>query len=85
MPFDPRPEWRAFIHETLGLAATHAGLAQTYCELGDDTGLAYALHNFAAYAKTALETFNDLSADNRRMAEAARPSPAKREKVSREA
>lgn len=70
MPHDPRAQWRAAIHELLGLAATHAGIAQTYCEIDDDTGLAYALRKFAIYAKHAVETFNDLSADNRRIAEA---------------
>jgi hypothetical protein len=36
-------ELRAFIAETIGLAAVHAGLAETYASLADDRGLEYAL------------------------------------------
>ena len=47
--------------EYLGLAALHAELAQTYADAGDGVGLAYAMRKFAAYAKAALGTFDDLS------------------------
>jgi hypothetical protein len=57
-------ELRAFIRETIGLAAVHAGLAETYASLADDKGLEYALQCFAASSKAALATFNDLKAAN---------------------
>ena len=49
-------ELRAFIGETMALAAVHADLAETYATLGDDRGLEYALRCFAASSKAALET-----------------------------
>ena len=55
-------ELRAFIGETIGLAAVHAGLAETYASLGDDAGLEYAMRRFAAYSKAAFATLADLKA-----------------------
>jgi len=57
-------ELRAFIGETIGLAAVHAGLAETYTSLADDRGLEYALRCFAASSKAALQTFADIKAAN---------------------
>ena len=57
-------ELRAFVGETIGLAAVHAGLAETYASLGDDKGLEYALRCFAASCKAAFATFADLKAAN---------------------
>jgi hypothetical protein len=39
---------RAFIRETVSLAAHHANLAGACADLGDDEGLQYALKCFAA-------------------------------------
>jgi len=57
-------ELRDFIGETIGLAALHAGLAETYAALGDDAGLEYAMRRFAAYSKAAFATLADLKAAN---------------------
>jgi hypothetical protein len=60
----PRGTPEAFVEamaEYLGLAALHAELAQTYADAGDGVGLAYAMRKFAAYAKAALGTFDDLN------------------------
>ena len=63
-PCGSAAELRAFIGETIGLAAVHAGLAETYASLADDKGLDYALRCFAASSKAALQTFADLKAAN---------------------
>ena len=47
--------------EYLGLAALQCELAQRYADAGDGVGLAYAMRKFAAYAKAALGTFDDLN------------------------
>ena len=57
-------ELRAFISETMALAAVQADLAATYAALGDDRGLGYALQCFAASSKAAFATFADLKAAN---------------------
>jgi hypothetical protein len=57
-------ELRAFIGETIGLAAIQAGLAETYAALGDDAGLEYAMRRFAAYSNAAFATLVDLKAAN---------------------
>ena len=63
-PCGSAAELRAFIGETIGLAAVHATLAETYASLADDGGLEYALRCFAASSKAALQTFADLTAVN---------------------
>jgi hypothetical protein len=63
-PCGSAAELRAFIGETIGLAAVHAGIAETYASLTDDKRLAYALRCFAASSKAALQTFDDLNAAN---------------------
>jgi hypothetical protein len=57
-------ELRAFIGETIGLAALHASLVETYASLADDRGLECALRCFAASSKAALQTFAELKATN---------------------
>ena len=68
--FDGRPELRSIIAENLGLAAIQISLVQTYADLGDDRGLEYALRRFAAYAKLAFATFEDLKHEPVETAEA---------------
>jgi hypothetical protein len=63
-PCGSAAELRAFIGETIGLAAVHAGIAGTYASLANDKGLEYALRCFAASSKAALQTFTDLKAAN---------------------
>ena len=63
-PCGSAAELRAFIGETIGFAAVHASLAETYASLADDKGLEYALRSFAATSKAALQTFADLKAAN---------------------
>ena len=58
-------ELRAFLGETMALAAVHAGLAETYATLGDDRGLEYAMRCFAASSKAAFDTLADLKAANK--------------------
>jgi hypothetical protein len=53
---------REFISEHVGLAAMQGQLAQFYCELGDDAGLAYSMKKLAMYTKVAVQSFNDLTA-----------------------
>jgi hypothetical protein len=48
--------------EYLGLAALQCELAQKYADAGDSVGLGYAMRKFAAYAKAALGTYDDLRA-----------------------
>jgi hypothetical protein len=48
--------------EYLGLAALQCELAQKYADAGDGVGLGYAMRKFAAYAKAALGTYDDLTA-----------------------
>ena len=47
-PCGSTSELRAFLGETIALAAVHAELAETYATLGDDRGLQYAMRCFAA-------------------------------------
>jgi hypothetical protein len=46
--------------EYLGLAILQCELAQRYADAGDGVGLGYAMRKFAAYAKAALGTYDDL-------------------------
>ena len=55
---------RAFIRQTVGLAAHHANLAGACAELGDDKGLKYALKCFAASSRATFETFAEMKANN---------------------
>jgi hypothetical protein len=55
---------RAFICQTIGLAAVHAGLAAQAAEVGDDKELEYALKCFAASSRATFETFAELKANN---------------------
>jgi hypothetical protein len=66
-PYDGRPELRELIHEYVGLASIHAGLCQTYAELGDDLGLQYALRRFRSYAEAAISIFGDLDDANNKL------------------
>jgi hypothetical protein len=63
-PIGSAAELRAFIGETMALAAVHANIAADYADLGDDKGLEYSLRCFAAACKSALATFADLKAAN---------------------
>jgi hypothetical protein len=63
-PCGSKIELRAFISESIALAAVHANIAADYADLGDDKGLEYALRCFAAACKAALATFADLKAAN---------------------
>jgi len=63
-PCGSTAELRAFIGETMALAAVHAELAETYASLGNDRGLEYAMRCFAASSKAALDTLADLKAAN---------------------
>jgi hypothetical protein len=47
--------------EYLGLAVLQCELAQKYADAGDAVGLGYAMRKFAAYAKAALGTYDDLN------------------------
>jgi hypothetical protein len=53
---------RAFIGEALDMAQIQAQLGVTYAEIGDDTGLTYAVRRLQAYVKAAFETVDELSA-----------------------
>lgn len=55
-----RLELREEIHGAAEVAAIQAGLIQTYAELGDDRGLAYAVQNYLAYTRMIIATSNDL-------------------------
>ena len=46
--------------EYLGLAALQCELSQKYADAGDPVGLGYSMRKFAAYAKAALRTYDDL-------------------------
>jgi hypothetical protein len=46
--------------EYLGLAVLQCELAQKYADAGDGVGLGYSMRKFAAYAKAALGTYDDL-------------------------
>lgn len=52
--------YREHIHEMAGLAALQAELVMRYAELGDDTGLEYAVRKWTAYTRAALDTLKDL-------------------------
>ena len=64
-PCGSTAELRAFLGETMALAAVHAELAGTYATLGDDRGLEYAMRCFAGSSKAALETLADLKTANK--------------------
>jgi hypothetical protein len=42
-----------FLHECAGGIAVHAGLIQTFAEIGDTAGVCYALRRLFAHAKAA--------------------------------
>lgn len=50
------------IDETLGPAAYYAHMAREYIELGDLAGLDYSTRCFAANARSAIASVNDLRA-----------------------
>jgi hypothetical protein len=54
--------FREAIHEMAGMVSLQAKLAMTYAELGDDTGLEYAIRHWVAYTRSALATMADLKA-----------------------
>ena len=54
--------FRENIHEMAGMAAIQAELAMKYAELGDDTGLEYAIRRWVGYTRSALATMADLKA-----------------------
>jgi hypothetical protein len=53
---------REVIHEVAGMASLQAELAMRYAELGDDTGLEYAVRRWTAYTRSAIATMADLKA-----------------------
>lgn len=52
----------AFIAEQLGFVALHAGMAQTYIEIGDAPGLDYSLKSLTARVRVIVGIANDLRA-----------------------
>ncbi len=58
-----RPDMREAIHDYAGTAAAHCSLIQTYAEIGDDTGLEYAIRRFLTYARAIAGTFKDMTQD----------------------
>jgi hypothetical protein len=57
--------FRESIHEMAGMAGLQAELAMRYAELGDDTGLEYAIRRWVAYTRSAIATMADLKALNK--------------------
>jgi hypothetical protein len=55
---------RATIHELAGIAAVQGEIVQRYAALKNDAGLEFALRCLAAYTKAALETLEELKAEN---------------------
>jgi hypothetical protein len=49
-----------FLHECAGGIAVHAGLIQTFAEIGDTAGVCYALKRLFAHAKAAHAVYGDL-------------------------
>ena len=49
-----------FLHECAGGIAVHAGLVQTFAEIGDTAGVCYALKRLFAHAKAAHPVFVEL-------------------------
>ena len=49
-----------FLHECAGGIAVHAGLVQTFAEIGDTAGVCYALKRLFAHAKAAHAVYVDL-------------------------
>jgi hypothetical protein len=49
-----------FLHECAGGIAIHAGLAQTFAEIGDTAGVSYAFRQLFAHAKAAHPIYLEL-------------------------
>jgi hypothetical protein len=49
-----------FLHECAGGIAVHAGLVQTFAEIGDRAGVCYALRRLFAHAKAAHPVYVEL-------------------------
>jgi hypothetical protein len=49
-----------FLHECAGGIAVHAGLVQTFAEIGDTAGVCYALKRLFAHAKAAHAVYVEL-------------------------
>jgi hypothetical protein len=49
-----------FLHECAGGIAVHAGLVQTFAEIGDTAGTLYSLKRLFAHAKAAHAVYVDL-------------------------
>jgi hypothetical protein len=49
-----------FLHECAGGIAIHAGLVQTFAEIGDTAGTLYSLKRLFAHAKAAHAVYVDL-------------------------
>jgi hypothetical protein len=49
-----------FLHECAGGIAVHAGLVQTFAEIGDTTGVCYALRQLFAHVKAAHPVYVEL-------------------------
>jgi hypothetical protein len=61
-------ELRTYISEMADGAARQADIVIRYCDIGDDTGMSYALRQMLAYVRAAVATQRDL-AERRRAAE----------------
>jgi hypothetical protein len=51
---------REFIHERMGWIIIQAEIAQRYCALGDDQGLAYETKRIVDELRLALESMKDI-------------------------
>jgi len=56
-PLEAPPEYLA---EVFSLARIYAEQAQSYAEIGDNTGLRYATRKLAAYVKAAAGTLSEM-------------------------
>ncbi|MCJ2043066.1 hypothetical protein MKK58_00655 [Methylobacterium sp. J-078] len=75
--------YRQFIAETLAGAETHANVARTYAEIGNDAGLAYAIRCLVACTKasvSAMADLNDMKAEQAQRRQA-RPIPTREERA----
>lgn len=53
-------QFREYIAELAYLARIHTDLIERYAEIGDDTGLEYAMRNFVAVARNSAAAMRDL-------------------------
>jgi hypothetical protein len=53
---------RGYIAEQIWAASIQADLILRFTEIGDDTGVIYAMHKHVAYTRSAAKTANDLRA-----------------------